>query len=277
MVALVGSQVVAADETESEKQQIKRWMEYYATEASEYAIFAGDADEQRLELHAKPIFQYTNPVRAGGQHGAMFVWVADGRPLVIGSLWSAIPDQTPNQRLVTHEFHSLSGLPVRSEHAERVGRRGKVPNWSVREAGVNFADVPLAPLPAKTPALRLAQMREIAGQFTAILADSATDQEHLRLLPQPIHRYTSLSHAVFDGGLFAFVQGTDPELILLIEARQTTDGERWQFAAARFTNHPLQLRHKDQQVWTCPTAEVYIGTKPYFLYRGVANRGKVLE
>jgi hypothetical protein len=43
----------------------------------------------------------------------------------------------------------------------------------------------------------------------------------LRLLPKPLYRYASRSQKVLDGALFAYVwtRGTDPEWLLLLEAR----------------------------------------------------------
>lgn len=54
------------------------------------------------------------------------------------------------------------------------------------------------------------------------------------------------------GGLFTFVTsaGTDPEIILLLEARKTADGPQRMFTAARFSDLNLYLRYKDQEVRT---------------------------
>src|SRR5262249_33225398 len=56
---------------------------------------------------------------------------------------------------------------------------------------------------------------------------------------------------VINGGLFAFVRATDPDIFLLIEARgKDVASARWQFAAARMHSMAeLRLRHQNQQVW----------------------------
>jgi hypothetical protein len=56
------------------------------------------------------------------------------------------------------------------------------------------------------------------------------DQE-LRLLSQPLYRYESTLPEVVDGALFTFVTGTDPELMLVIEARRAFPGGAWERAA----------------------------------------------
>ena len=61
----------------------------------------------------------------------------------------------------------------------------------------------------------------------------------LRLLPKPLYRYESTDPEVLDGAVFALVSsaGTDPEIILLIEARKTPEGPRWVFGARPVLRH----------------------------------------
>jgi hypothetical protein len=55
-------------------------------------------------------------------------------------------------------------------------------------------------------------------------------------MPQPIYRYPEAS-GVLDGGVFAFVLGTDPELLAVIEARDSADAAAgWFVGFAHFTN-----------------------------------------
>jgi hypothetical protein len=52
--------------------------------------------------------------------------------------------------------------------------------------------------------------------------------------------------------LFTLVSsaGTDPEIILMLEARKGQSGPEWFFGAARFSDMNLWLSHKNRQVWT---------------------------
>ncbi|MAG94065.1 MAG: hypothetical protein CMJ48_09980 [Planctomycetaceae bacterium] len=52
----------------------------------------------------------------------------------------------------------------------------------------------------------------------------------LRRLSQPIYRYESDNANLLDGAMFAFVQGTDPEVFLLLEARSKGNNHQWEFA-----------------------------------------------
>src|SRR5207244_973071 len=122
--------------------------------------------------------------------------------------------------MMSHEFDSLS-----RENKVIARDRSRV-IWSPQTAGVEFKYVPGSPKPARTPAERLRQMKAIAERFKATMtgwqADNS-DQEALRLLPRPLYRYdlTNAKNAdpkLLDGALFGYVMGTDPEVVLMLEA-----------------------------------------------------------
>ena len=109
-------------------------------------------------------------------------------------------------------------------------------------------------------------MRTLARRFSAELVDTRGGDEvgrELRLLNQPAHRYACPSAKVLDGGLFAFVEGTDPEAWVILEAIETEAGPKWQFAVVRMNSDALQIKDGDQvvgkwdhvrQPWTDRTA-----------------------
>src|SRR5262249_53144581 len=150
--------------------------------------------------------------------------------------------------------------------------------WAPESPGVEFHDVPDGPAPAETPVLRLAQMKALGARFTATLTgwkDDESDKEVLRLLPRPLYRYdmkaardTHLN--LRDGALFAFVQGTDPEVLLLVEAVVLDDRPRWQYAFARATSGALEARLGDELVWRVARANDKASrTDPQITFRRV--------
>src|SRR5262249_21402425 len=150
------------------------------------------------------------------------------------------------------------------------------PVWTTSGPGVRFEGLPGAPAPAATEAQRLLQMKQLAKDFTGSKKEKEdTTHVELRLLPQPIHRYAAPNLGVQSGGLFAFVQGTDPEIFLLIEARgKDAMTARWQFAATRMTSVELRLRHRDQPIWSAdvlPTKEVHDHQRVYtnFIFKEI--------
>jgi hypothetical protein len=58
----------------------------------------------------------------------------------------------------------------------------------------------------------------------------------MRLLTQPVYR--TPAELADDVALFAFVQGTDPECVLMLEA--TADG-KWRYCVTRQTKWPLRV------------------------------------
>jgi hypothetical protein len=62
--------------------------------------------------------------------------------------------------------------------------------------------------------------------------------------------YGGTSDGVLGGALFAFVAfRTDPELLLLLEARKGKDGAEWRFVPVRFSQQDLWLERDDKVVW----------------------------
>jgi hypothetical protein len=88
-------------------------------------------------------------------------------------------------------------------------------------------------------------------------------------LTQPIYRYEGTESPLIDGALFAFVQGTDPELFLLIEAHQVDGNPHWQYGLARMTSLEQGVSHRGKAVWTAPLvsyAQVADPRGPYFSF-----------
>ena len=175
----------------------------------------------------------------------MFVlWVHEGLPEASASIF-------PYEGSIHHEFVSLSrGANLVAHDAGRV-------IWSPATPGIAFKDLPGASAPADNPAARLKQMKGLADRFKVAITGwkaDKSDREELRLLPRPLYRYEpseapGRGSGWIDGGVFAFVQGTDPEAILLLEAVHADGSPRWQYAFARATSTALEARLDKTVVW----------------------------
>ena len=246
-VALMFAGQVPAEAAEADaaKAQQKKWSDYYARTAADYEIIRGQDGKQKLELKPGAVLHWSNPVRGGDTNGSVFVWTYEGRAELVGTIFSHLVRDEPNLKVMAHSFQSLSQEPLAGN------RPGKPGQWSIAEPGVVHKPIKDAPRPAKTVAGRLSQMRDLAREFTATTVLDGVEQE-LRLLTQPLHRQEKPTDEALDGALFTFVTGTDPELMLVIEARPADGAENpvWHYAAGRFTDLPLKLRHKDVELWT---------------------------
>ena len=59
-----------------------------------------------------------------------------------------------------------------------------------------------------------------------------------------------------DGAIFAYANGTNPELLLLLEARRQGDSPPgWWYAAARLGRAELILKLGPRDVWSAPILE----------------------
>ncbi|MBI5757085.1 MAG: hypothetical protein HZA46_01055 [Planctomycetales bacterium] len=194
-------------------------------------------DRSATPMTAKVVLRWTNNTR-GSEDGMTVLFLADGRPEAVCCFY-------PWEKIFVHEFDSMS-------RGTLLAKRDGVVVWSPEKPGVHFQPIPGADDPAEMPVARLRQMKSLASQFSSTMlgwkADKS-DREPLRQLPQPLYRYDSQRSDVLDGAVFAFVQGTDPESLLLLEAFKKGDGFEWQFAFVRRTSGELEGRHKDTVVW----------------------------
>lgn len=208
--------------------------------ANDYAI-ALDGETERLELHPRSLFNWSNPVRLQEQ-GSVFVWLKDGRPQVAGSIFTY--GRASDARKVKHELQSLSSSPLTARYAGTLA-------WKPRNPGIRWLPLKDAPRPRDDERGRLIQMRGIARQFGVTLTSPRDEKTRLRLAPQPLFRYSSKRAQVLDGAIFSFVVATDPEAILLVEAAGEPGSETWRYAFARF--HYWNLEAADasgEVVWS---------------------------
>jgi len=248
LILLLAATIQAKDDSASKQAaqtKHERMLEIYTGDAAEYTIYRDASRKDRVELRREPVLVCSNPTREGGD-GAVFVWTYRGRAEVIGTFFSF---PTIGPRKLYHEFHSLS-LSVLD--VSRAGTHAST--WSPLAPGIELAALTGAPRPAQSAAQRLSQMRALIRDFSASTRDQTERRLELRLLPQPLYRYLSTDPDVLDGALFAFVTSTDPEALLVIEARTQApaDGPVWDYAICRLTDLGLVVRHKGKEVFTAP-------------------------
>ena len=234
--------LLSADPPAASVKAVERLQALNLEEAKAWQLFLDDNRETKATLVEKPIYVWTNPTRSGGQHGAVYVWLHRGRPIAVGSIFS---HPETGKRMICHELHSLAEgtlVPERREAKETWTPKAQVP--MLRLEG--------APMPEASAARRLIQMRSLARTFTAHSIDYQKERWELRLLAQPLFRYDKPEGDVVDGTLFTFVTsaGTDPEVILVLEARQDGDKLAWHYRTIRFSDSDLFVQHSGKEVWT---------------------------
>jgi hypothetical protein len=196
-----------------------------------------------LKLHPNAILNWSS-LRNGYTGAQMFVWLKDERPMAISGLlhW-------PRNNRAVQEFINLTSEIV---YAELNQKRIWIDNSG---DSVKWRPMTETSAPAKTKALRLAQMRQLAGEFTARAIKGLPDYPdnstwELRLVAQPLYRYQPKSGEATDGAIFSFAIETDPEALLLLESRKDGSGKAaWYFAFARACAWELHGELRKNQVW----------------------------
>ena len=192
------------------------WLhEAYLREASAYQFFLDADKRQRLVLRREPVMRWNS---SGDYNGEVYVWTHEGAAVIVGCIFSG-PGGTGSRR-VMHEFHSLASHPLYS--AAR-GGSGWLPQEPRRHSRTGCRCTGTG---QQSGAATHADARP-ARQFTAQVQRENSKWE-MRLLSQPIYRYeiTDEAGSIVDGAVFAFVwtAGTDPEMLVVIEARRTDQG-----------------------------------------------------
>lgn len=204
-------------------------------------IHTGDGNSSAAVLRPEPLLRWSNST-VGSIYGEVFLWTRDDRPVAIASIYRWY-----------HPFHdstlemvSLSESPLELHESQNL-------IWKCPGKGVELRSIAEGPAPATAKGMRLSQMRAIARQFAVELADDRGGEQvtrELRLLNQPVHRYASESHGITDGALFAFVEATDPEVILILEAVTAGEKSYWQYGLARMNAHGLKVAKNKVTVQT---------------------------
>lgn len=238
-----------------QKERIEAALKLTTDAAGKYEIKIGDTEPVQAELITEPVLRWSNP-NVGEIHGNVFLWTAGQRPVAIGSLFKWFSPHTHT----SHEFMSLTEQKLTAAYDEKEV-------WVTKQPGLAFVPLKGAEAPADSVTRRLAQMRQLARRFTGHETTREGENHELRLLSQPIYRYEAPKEKVVSGGVFSFVMGTDPEIVLLLEARGQKPA--WQFAAARLQNCGMQLKFDGKEIWSVPQLEwklAFDHSQPYTLF-----------
>jgi len=250
------------DAADPDDDLAKKMLPIYVKEAEAYSLAVESAPKKELELKKEPVFKWANPTRDGVQQGAVFLWLRDGRPAALGGIFS-YPFGTPPGRKVLHELHAL-------DPEKLLVTRNAENQWKP-ETGLVRKELTDASLPADAPATRFIQIKKLAAEFTGYeIHHEKIQRLELRLLPSPLYRYPTAKTGVIDGALFALVSedGTDPEVLLLIEARESNGKVRWEYACGRFSDRELHVQRKDKEVFSSVRSDTNTSLYgPSHLYR----------
>lgn len=216
------------------------------------------ADVARLE---GSVLSYGDPTRSNS-NGSVWVWGEAGRPLAIMELYQ--PATRPDDWV--YVLCNISGGDLRANRNEQSW-------WSVNSSDIATNPLEGAPAVGATRGPRLLQMKEISRRFEAHeFWDPNNSRFELRLLAQPLHRYADEDRGVVDGSVFAFTNGTNPEVLLLVEAKKDGEALAWNYSLARLGHAEMHVTLDGHEIWTVARVDAAPPTEPYFLhYETITN------
>jgi hypothetical protein len=201
------------------------------------------ADGAAIDTPKESVLRWTNP-SAGRVYGNTYVWLQQGRPVAASCLFRYF-----------EPFRSFNGELAALTGTKLVAKRDDKAVWQPKDEW-KWYPVKGAPAPAETAAQRLVQMRALAGEFVVEVLDTRNilkgEEQTPRLLPKPLYRYDAARTKPLDGALYAFVLGTDPELLLLLECDTAAAKPEWRFGVARMNRYLIRLKRKGETVWEVP-------------------------
>ena len=226
------------------------------------ARLAKDAEGQ-VEMVDRPVLMFGDSARAN-QNGSVWVFGKKGRPLAFIELYKGTErtDRWVHAATLTGKDLIVMKTPLSGQ-------------WKPEKLQIEPAPIADAPAPEAKETQQLRQARELARRFTAHeFWDPDNSRSELRLLAQPVHRYSDEQQELRDGAAFMIAHGTNPEVILLIEAiGKDLKTARWHYSLARLGSAEMHVELDGKEVWKCSRAPGVVGSPsdPYWLFFAVSE------
>jgi hypothetical protein len=212
------------------------------------------ADSAAVALQDEPLLHYTDP---GGitTDATIWAWGKTGRPLALAAIF--YEKLSSGKEKWSCELTALADEEVRVE--SKTGWR-----WMPRNSDIEWQAAPGESEPGQTPRQRARQMNELARRFSVSETFSEERTDQLRLMPRALYRYADPEQGLMDGALYAFANGTNPEALLLVEARTAPERAVWHYGFARLGAAQLQATLDDKPVWRRPGIVRWNANEAYY-------------
>ena len=188
--------------------------------------------ERILSLLKSPVLRTNDPTRSEVD-GALWLWLEGQRPVAaLGITYYASGKWNYENVSLTDEALALGGRPTWVWQPKAAPR-----TWTALDDAV----------PEAARARQLA-LRAVPRQFE-VSEVRRGERFPLRLVGQPIYSYADADAGVTDAALFTFSNGTNPEVLVQVEAREKEGKRRWHVAFARLTAAEATVKLGDKELW----------------------------
>lgn len=212
-------------------------------------VFDENAERTPPELSKAPVLRCNDPTREEVD-GALWLWLDGPRPVAgLCVLFYAKGKWNYELTSLTDEALQLTGRPDWLWHPAAKERQ-----WIALEGAVPEA-----------PRARQLNMRTTARRFESSEVRRG-ERFPLRLVDRPIYTYADPEQDVIDAAVFAISYGTNPEILLQMEARKADGKTQWHAAFSRLSAAEVTVRLEEKDVWKVEPIDgpVYDAREPYF-------------
>jgi hypothetical protein len=242
-LALVAYQSLWSQEKEKKelrREELLQAMRGLAQEAKVKLV----TGEQQAELVTNPVFRYDDQPRRFID-ATIWAWTHEGRPVAFQKIEALDPGPATAIPTWQYCFASMSTDRLAVEWT---------PNRRFRstEPGIVFRPLADSPPVVEGNTQRKRQAREIMRKFSASIFIDPKDvsDQQMRFLTTPLFEYADPQTKVFRGAVFGFsTNGTNPDLLVLLEARGDKARSIWHAGPARMTSGAVTLRYQESEIW----------------------------
>ena len=233
------SRAIAADTSEGQREQQRaKLLEQMRGLAQATNVRYQDGDH-RPQLLPSPVFRYDDQPRRFID-ATMWVWIDEGRPVAFEKIEASVLVGSVWGYCFTSVAEKLLDVDWSNDR-----------HYRFTEPGIDLQPLSDAPPVASRTSERKLQGRKLVREFSArILIDSVNNKsEAMRLLATPIYEYADSKTNSFRGAVFGFTtSGTNPDLLVILEARDEQGDLHWHYAAARMTTGSVTLKYREKTV-----------------------------
>lgn len=217
----------------------------------------GSNTTAEVMLSPRPLLTFGDAAR-NNEAGTLWTWTMGKRPVAFAEVFRPTGENPILVNAITLASDQRVEMKLAESHIWRPGKSQRQP----KRCPADIAAV------ADSPMQRLRQMKEISRRFQAHeFWDPNNSRFELRLLVQPVHRYQDDDAKIVDAGVFALAHGTNPEVLLLIEAIKENGTAAWHYDCLRLGSAEIHVLWDDEEVWTVPRTPGVVGLPidPYWL------------
>ena len=250
-----------------EQQQRERLLAQMRELAKQTQVRFQQGDRQP-QLVASPVFRYDDKPRHF-LDATLWVWTDEGRPVAFEKI------EAMDTQPAAWQYCFTSGSAQLLTADWQGGRR-----YRTTEPGIELRPLPDEPAVGAGAAQRKRHARELIRDFSArILTDLADNRtEAMRLLPRPIYEYSEPESKAFRGAVFGMTtNGTNPDLLILLEIGGEEQTLHWNYAVARMTTGGLKVHYRETPVWEADYVSPPTNVFPKWTYFSIPRRDVVHE